>query len=147
MTPDLHDHLREPVGPTALAPTPPTAPPPLAVHGDPSRPDPTQTPSALPAMSTPHAQVAWVRPSELSTLVGRELLGRAVELQSAFAKGTWRAPVKVVRAVRDRIATRNTRDPDFNLPRREPVAQSVGDGLDPMDPILDGPHDEGVQLA
>lgn len=135
----------EPEVPVAHVPSAPISPAPLAVHGDPSRPD-RQPPSALPA-STAHAKLAWERPSEIPTLVGRELLGRAVELQSAFARGSWRAPARVVRTVRDRIPLRDAPDPDFEVPRRQPIAPVNGDGLDPMDPILDGPDNEGATLA
>lgn len=151
--PDFHDHSREPVGLASLAPSTPIEAPPLVVHGDPSRPGPVWASTALPTSSASRPHVSWVRPSELPTLVGRELLGRVTELQSAFARGAWRAPVKVVRAARDQVAARTAPNLDFDPPPRQSLTRDVGGGGDPMDqvdptdPTLVGPHDEGVQLA
>jgi hypothetical protein len=75
--------LPEPM-PTAV---PDTASNALMLHGDPSLPQPVQ-PSAGPARPT----VTWVRPSEVSTLIGARWAGRGIDLQDELTRRARRAP-------------------------------------------------------
>lgn len=65
----------------------------LAHHRDPSIP-------AAPEVSAPKAErgIAWVRPSELPTLVGSKWAARGVDLQSELVRRSRRAPAKAARA-------------------------------------------------
>ena len=56
-------------------------PPLLAIHGDPSRPQ-------IEARSTPLSKngVAWVRPSDLPTLIGSRLIGRGLDLKAELVR-------------------------------------------------------------
>jgi hypothetical protein len=75
--------LPEPV-PTAV---PDRAPSALALHGDPSLPEPVQ-PSAGLARPT----ITWVRPSEVSALIGARWAGRGIDLQDELTRRARRAP-------------------------------------------------------
>ncbi len=66
----------------------------LAVHRDPSVP---------PATTTTKAQrpgVAWVRPTELPTLVGSTVARRGIDLQSDLVRRSRRAPLTATEAGR-----------------------------------------------
>ena len=134
---------REPESPApAEPPSTRAAPSPLAVHGDPSHPDPGQ--GFAPAHATGTAQrgqVAWVAPAEMPALVGRKLLGRAVEVQSAFARRNWRAPVRLTRAVVGGLDRSPTLVADTG-PTPSPSVTRVMDA----DDLLGGPDPEEVQL-
>lgn len=66
----------------------------LAVHGDPS-----QKRQALPAAAPGSGRtVAWVRPSELPTMVGGPALRRAADAQGEAVRRVRRAPARVTRA-------------------------------------------------
>jgi hypothetical protein len=75
--------LPEPM-PTAV---PDPAPNALVLHGDPSLPQPVQ-PSAGQARPT----ITWVRPSEVSTLIGARWAARGVDLQHELTRRARRAP-------------------------------------------------------
>lgn len=66
-------------------PTPPTAPAqepvPLAVHRDPSqyRTAPRSTPIS-------RSGVAWVRPSDLPTVIGSRIIGRGLDLKAELVR-------------------------------------------------------------
>ncbi|WP_407343462.1 hypothetical protein [Pengzhenrongella phosphoraccumulans] len=84
-----------------------------------------------------------MRPADMPTLVGRELLGRAVEVQAAFAHRSWSAPARITRAA---IATHDhtqTPEPDAGL---KPPPGVDARGVD-ADEFLDGPDQQGVQLT
>jgi len=65
----------------------------LAHHHDPSIP-------STPRMAAPKADrgIAWVRPSELPTLVGSKWVARGIDLQSELVRRSRRAPAKAAQA-------------------------------------------------
>lgn len=65
----------------------------LAIHRDPSIPA-----SAPPEGRSPRPGVAWVRPSELPTLLGSPVARRGIDLQAELVRRTRRAPIKAARA-------------------------------------------------
>lgn len=67
----------------------------LAVHRDPSAPS---TPANKAAKS--ERGIAWVRPSELPTLIGSSWGRRGIDLQSELVRRSSRAPLKAARAGR-----------------------------------------------
>ena len=90
-------HLREPDPVVAQEPAAPAAVEPnlLALHGDPSlrREDP-----ALDRAGDGRT-IAWVRPSELPTMVGTPVLRRAMDAQSETVRRVRRAPARVSRSM------------------------------------------------
>lgn len=68
----------------------------LAVHRDPSAPE-----AAAPS-NDPKSQrgIAWVRPSELPTMLGSKWAGRGIDLQSDLVRRSRRAPITAARAGR-----------------------------------------------
>jgi len=72
--------------------------------------------------------------------------GRAVEVQTAFAHRTWRAPGRIGRAAGDRLAARQGGDPTIEVESR-PGVDPRGVDVDGEDQILDAPEPEEVQLA
>lgn len=68
----------------------------LAVHRDPSVSSKASNADA----KTQRPGIAWVRPSELPTLVGSPLVRRGIDLQSELVRRTRRAPLKAARAGR-----------------------------------------------
>lgn len=84
----------------------------LAVHRDPS------VPTAGAKQETEHSppRVAWVRPSEMSTLLGSKLVGRGIDLQAELTRRARRTPgVAVSRASRPITRTSIAR-PDISSP-------------------------------
>lgn len=67
----------------------------LAVHRDPSVPD--AAPSNDPK---PQRGIAWVRPSELPTVLGSKWAGRGIDLHSDLARRSRRVPITAARAGR-----------------------------------------------
>jgi hypothetical protein len=67
----------------------------LAVHRDPSVP-----PRTTASEATPQRGIAWVRPSELPTLVGSKWANRGIDLQSELVRRSRRAPIKATKAGR-----------------------------------------------
>jgi hypothetical protein len=71
----------------------------LAVHRDPSVPD--AVPSTDPGNDpTPQRGIAWVRPSELPTMLSSKWGGRGIDLQSDLVRRSRRVPVTAARAGR-----------------------------------------------
>ena len=67
----------------------------LALHRDPS------VPVAKPVAARPAQRgIAWVRPSELPTLVGSTWSNRGIDLQSELVRRSRLAPVKAAKAGR-----------------------------------------------
>lgn len=67
----------------------------LALQRDPSVPAANE-----PTEPTPQRGIAWVRPSELPTLVGSKLANRGIDLQSELVRRSRRAPIKAAKAGR-----------------------------------------------
>jgi hypothetical protein len=67
----------------------------LAVHRDPSVPD--AAPSNDPK---PQRGIAWVRPSELPTMLGSKWAGRGIDLQADLVRQSRRVPITAARAGR-----------------------------------------------
>lgn len=63
----------------------------LAVHRDPSLQRPGARPS-LEGFSRPQPSVAWVRPSELASVVGAPWVRRGIDLQTELTKRARRTP-------------------------------------------------------
>lgn len=92
-------------------PAPDTQEPPLlAIHGDPSR---RQTE----ARSTPLSKngVAWVRPSDLPTLIGSRLIGRGLDLKAELVRrATLPTGPRAPRARVTKTAIANPEPPSIN---------------------------------
>jgi hypothetical protein len=86
--------LPEPM-PTAV---PEPAPNAFVLHGDPSLPQPVQ-PSAEPVRPT----ITWVRPSEVSTLIGARWAGRGIDLQDELTRRARRAPAAAATKAASRL--------------------------------------------
>lgn len=71
----------------------------LAVHGDPSRPK-SGTPSE-PDRTRP--SIAWVRPSDLPTVIGAPWTRRGIDLQAELSRRARRSPAKATARVGRRI--------------------------------------------
>ena len=139
---DFRDLEPEPL--LAVPPVAATAPSPLAVHGDPSRPAPDSDDAITPATDrAQRAQVAWMRPADMPPLVGRELLGRAVEVQAAFAHRSWSAPARITRAA---IAAHDRPQAPESDAGLQPPPGVDARGVD-ADELRDGPDQQGVQLT
>ena len=67
----------------------------LAVHRDPSVPE-----VATEAEARTQRGIAWVRPSELPTLVGGKWANRGIDLQAELVRRSRRAPVTAAKAGR-----------------------------------------------
>lgn len=71
----------------------------LAVHRDPSIPSaPIGT-----APDRPRPTVAWVRPSEMPTLVGSSFVGRGIDLQAELARRARRVPTSAASKAARRV--------------------------------------------
>jgi hypothetical protein len=104
--------------PTA-APEP--APNALVLHGDPSLSQAVQ-PSADPARPT----ITWVRPSEVSTLIGARWAGRGIDLQDDLTRRARRTPA----AAATKAASRMTHPaPGRSLPSAPTATPTEGLGL------------------
>jgi hypothetical protein len=109
--------LSEPM-PTAV---PEPAPNALTLHGDPSLPEAVQ-PSAEPVRPT----ITWVRPSEVSTLIGARWAGRGIDLQDDLTRRARRAPA----AAATKAASRLTHPaPGRSLPSAPTATPPEGLGL------------------
>jgi hypothetical protein len=84
----------------------------LAIHRDPSLPG-TLTTSA-PAASRP--SVAWVRPSELPTLVGAPWIRRGIDLQSELTRRARRTPQTAATGAGRRITQTKIGRPEVAVP-------------------------------
>lgn len=100
--------------------TAPAGVPAPTVHRDPSIP--VAAPGGEPDRLSP--TVAWVRPSELPTLIGAPWVRRGIDLESELVRRSRRAPINAARAGR-----RVTRPATARL---EPVAPTTTErGLEP----------------
>jgi hypothetical protein len=96
-TPDPYERrLAEPppeVAPSSDRPLEPSA---LAVHGDPSQRqlEPTTPPEPS------GRQIAWVRPSELPTVIMTPVVGRGIDLHTELSRRARRSPITASRASR-----------------------------------------------
>ena len=88
----------------------------LAAHRDPSIPAATNLANASPR---PRG-IAWVRPTELPTVVGSAWVGRGIDLQSDLVRRSRRAPFKAARAGR-----RTSRTAMTISKSAEPTATSI----------------------
>lgn len=98
-----HDHRALPHA--GKAPTQQTASPELTVealaaHRDPSLP----VAAGVPEHRGTRSGVAWVRPTELASLVGSRVAGRGIDVQADLARRACRAPIGA-RAVRRAVRT------------------------------------------
>ena len=104
--------------PTAALELAPNA---IALHGDPSLPQAAQ-PSAEPARPT----ITWVRPSEVSTLIGARWGGRGIDLQDELTRRARRTPA----AAATKAASRMTHPAQGrSLPSAPTATRSEGLGL------------------
>ena len=94
---DLYQRREDRAMPAPPSPQPQTddAVDALAMHGDPSVVVATE-----PTGPTAQRGIAWVRPSELPTLVGSTLANRGIDLQSELVRRSRRAPVAAAKAGR-----------------------------------------------
>jgi hypothetical protein len=85
----------------------------LAVHRDPS------APTAGAQQETEHSQpgVAWVRPSEMPTLLGSKLVRRGIDLQSELTRRARRTPGTAVSKSSRRITRTSIARPDTSSPK------------------------------
>ena len=96
--------------------TPETSP--LAIHGD-----PTQATTTRPSGPGPtQRSIAWVRPSELPTVVGAPWVRRGVDLQAELARRTRRAPASAT----SRAGRRITRTAIGRPEPASPTAEGLG---------------------
>lgn len=84
----------------------------LAVHRDPS----VQTPSAAAQPDRARPTVAWVRPSELPTLIGASSVRRGIDLQSELVRRSRRAPAKAAARAGRRITRTAIARPETAIP-------------------------------
>ena len=71
----------------------------LAVHDDPSRPKSAAT--SEPGRTRP--SIAWVRPSDLPTVIGTPWARRGIDLQAELSRRARRSPAKATARVGRRI--------------------------------------------
>lgn len=83
----------------------------LAVHRDPSLP--CATPQAA-TPDHPRPTVAWVRPSELPTLVGAPWIRRGVDLQAELTRRARRTPRMVATNAARRISRTSPGRPELS---------------------------------
>ena len=84
----------------------------LAVHRDPS------VPTAEAAQETERSQpgVAWVRPSEMPTLLGSKFVRRGIDLQAELTRRARRTPGAAVSKASRRITRTSIARPDMTSP-------------------------------
>jgi hypothetical protein len=80
----------------------------LAVHRDPSVPT-TERPKGA---DRTQPSVAWVRPSEMPTLLGSKFVGRGIDLQSELTRRARRTPGAAVSKTSRRITRTSIARPD-----------------------------------
>ncbi|MGK2876684.1 MAG: hypothetical protein ACSLEW_13785 [Nocardioides sp.] len=116
-TPDLYERRLDRTLPEP-APTPEAdmALEALAVHRDPSVP--SVEANQNPDRSQP--SVAWVRPSEVPTLLGSKFVRRGIDLQAELTRRAWRTPGAAVSKASRRI-TRTS------IARPEPASPTITD--------------------
>lgn len=95
------------------------APSDVAVHGDPSRKVTVTAPLGV-RSDDPGRRIAWVRPSELPTVVMTPMVGRGIDLQSELMRRARREPVAAARRTRITRITRTA------IARPEPSTPTQG---------------------
>ena len=80
----------------------------LAVHKDPSAP----TSGARQETDRSHPSVAWVRPSEMPTLLGSKFVRRGIDLQAELTRRARRTPGTAVSKALRRITRTSIARPD-----------------------------------
>lgn len=83
----------------------------LAVHRDPSVPT-GQASGAGEVTDRPRSSIAWVRPSEMPTLLGTKLAGRGIDLHAELARRARRAPGVAVTKASRRLTRTSIARPD-----------------------------------
>lgn len=84
----------------------------LAVHRDPSVP----TAEAKQAAERSQPGVAWVRPSEMPTLLGSKFVRRGIDLQAELTRRARRTPGAAVSKASRRITRTSIARPDTTSP-------------------------------
>ena len=97
----------------------------LAIHRDPSLPGTTTT-SAPTASPASRPSVAWVRPSELPTLIGAPWIRRGIDLQSELTRRARRTPQTAATGASRRITRTAIGRPEVASPS---VTTTEGLGL------------------
>lgn len=88
----------------------------LAVHRDPSLPGTATTVAPGPARPS----VAWVRPSELPTIVGAPWVRRGIDLQSELTRRARRTPQTAATTASRRITRAAIARPEIASPAARP---------------------------
>ncbi|GGO85051.1 hypothetical protein GCM10011584_04070 [Nocardioides phosphati] len=112
-TPDPYERRRDRTLPEpAPAPDAEKAVDALAVHRDPS------VPTAEATQETERSQpgVAWVRPSEIPTLLGSKFVRRGIDLQAELTRRARRTPGTAVSKASRRISRTSIARPDSASP-------------------------------
>ena len=97
-----------------LAPTPSPERPEeaLAVHRDPSVP----TDQATPRSERARFGIAWVRPSEMPTVLGSRYVRRGIDVEAALARRARRVPGAAISAASRRITRTTIGRPEATSP-------------------------------
>jgi len=96
----------------------------LAVHRDPSVPTSQATPESSGAPG-----VAWVRPSEMLTMLGSRYVRRGIDIEADLARRARRVPGAVVSKASRRIIRSSIARPDTPAPTTRTVTDQGGLGL------------------
>jgi hypothetical protein len=94
----------------------------LAAHRDPSVP----VAEVKQESGRSRPSVAWVRPSEMPTLVGSKFVGRGIDLQTELARRARRTPGAAASKAARRVTRRSIAQPEPPIP---PVTTREGLGL------------------
>jgi len=90
----------------------------LTVHRDPS----VSAKASNDDAKTQRPGIAWVRPSELPTLVASPLVRGGIDLQSGLVRRSRRAPIKAARAGR-RVSRMSIAHPEPATPSVTPIEE------------------------
>ena len=111
-TPEPYERrLDRPISPAAPA-RENQRPPELAVHGDPSVP----TGQSMPEPERGRPGLVWVRPTELSTMLGARSLRRGIDVEAELARRARRLPRAAVRHASRRITRTSIARPGTTSP-------------------------------
>lgn len=122
-TPDLYERRLDRTLPeTPPTPEPDSAVEALAVHRDPSVP----AVGAKQDPDSPQPSVAWVRPSEVPTLLGSKFVRRGIDLQAELTRRARRTPGAAVSQASRRITRTSIARPDPASPH---ITDQEGLGL------------------
>ena len=112
-TPERYERrLDRPMPPAAPAPEDQRPPAQLAVHGDPSVP--TRQSRPVPERGRPG--LVWVRPTELSTMLGARSLRRGIDVEAELARRARRLPGAALRQASRRITRTSIARPGTTPP-------------------------------